>query len=116
MIDFTVVFTIFCVLLGLILIMGVKMVKLHHLYCTEYRKRKVRDTLLESTRQLLTNTDCVSGVCGCGAEMHNHQVWDNHSPIDMGKTAQDHLLIDIEAVLGKIDLELDQTIMYTPSH
>jgi len=24
-----------------------------------------------------------SGVCHCGADMENHPIWDNHSPVEM---------------------------------
>lgn len=24
-----------------------------------------------------------SGICGCGADVEGHSVWDNHSPVEM---------------------------------
>lgn len=105
MIDFTVVFIIFCIMLGLVLLLSVKLASFHQRYCREYRKRQVRDALLESTYHLLSNVDCVNGTCHCGSEIKGHAVWDNHSPVDIGQTMANNLMKDIEAILDKNTLE-----------
>ena len=37
----------------------------------------------EATDRIFEMYTVGSGVCGCGASMEDHPVWDDHSPVEM---------------------------------